>query len=100
MTKTTTQESNIYLRNILYQLEGNKEVFIVDAANALVAGENEYYDTLVVVEDVTGFTCTELAEGGTMPTAMAAGIEVYGRFTNVSVTTGVVRAYKKSKRYL
>jgi len=100
MTKSTTQESNVYLRNILYQLEGNKEVFIVDNANALVAADNEYYDVLLVVEDVTGFSSTELASGGTMPTILPAGMEIYGRFTEVSVTGGVIRAYKKAKKYL
>jgi len=100
MTKSTTQESNVYLRNILYQLEGNKEVFIVNSANALVAADKEYYDVLLVVEDVTGFTCVELAEGGAMPAALTAGTTIYGRFTEVSVTGGVIRAYKKAKKYL
>ena len=100
MTKSTTQESNVYLRNILYQLEGNKEVFIVDSANALVAADNEYFDVLLVVEDVNGFSATELAEGGTMPTDLPAGMEIYGRFTAVSVSAGVIRAYKKAKKYL
>lgn len=74
---------------------GNIGNFIVDSSTALAGG---VYNTGIVLEDVTDFTCTDtkLISGSAVhPTTLSAGTVLYGNFTTATVGAGVIKFYSK-----
>ena len=75
-----------------FGLTGN---FIVDSSTELSGG---VYSTMTVLEDVTGFSCTDgklITGSSTHPTDLSAGTTLYGEFTAASVTAGSIKFYSK-----
>lgn len=75
-----------------FGLTGN---FIVDSGTPLSGGA---YSTAIVLEEVTGFTCTDaklISGSAAHPDTYTAGTIIYGDFTAASVTTGSVKFYSK-----
>lgn len=75
-----------------FGLVGN---FIVNSSTSLSGG---VYSTMTVLEDVTGFTCTDaklITGSAAHPTDLSAGVTLYGEFTAASVSTGTIKFYSK-----
>lgn len=75
-----------------FGLTGN---FIVDSSTVLSGG---VYSTMTVLEDVTGFTCTDsklITGSAAHPTDLSAGVTLYGEFTTASVSEGTIKFYSK-----
>lgn len=72
----------------------NSLSFIIDSANPLLVSTGVSY-SLEIMEDIAGLVIVDksLSGGGSYPDAITAGYITFGNFTEVSISSGKIKAY-------